>query len=152
MVSHRYRLFLLPSLKCQRYWKINFIELIHCSLCSCQDPSSQYTASLCLTSSPYVAGLVSHADLCLWPSCVLTRMATTPSFADSKRGKTAVSAGEIKGICRKCAQFCNSSFLKVFQKLLYAWRTSKKALKRICIPEEYFDKENSVIYSIFSQH
>lgn len=77
---------------------------------------SQYTASLCLTSFPCVAGLVSHAHLCLRLSCVLTRMATMPSFPGNKRDKTAASAGEIKGICGKCAQFYNSWFLKAFQK------------------------------------
>jgi len=39
-----------------------------------------------------------------------------PSFADNKRDKAAASAGEIKGIRGKCAQFYNSSFLKAFQK------------------------------------
>lgn len=43
-------------------------------------------------------------------------MATTPSFADNKRDKTAASAGELKGIAGKCAQYYNPSFLKAFQK------------------------------------
>lgn len=39
-----------------------------------------------------------------------------PSFGNNKRDKTAASAGEIKVIGGKCAQFYNSSFLKAFQK------------------------------------